>query len=119
MTELFTREQIRQFIRENNLKDAKSVETAFAAQIGKVLQEILEEEMECELGYSKYDWKNKETENSRNGHTKKKVKTGMGEVELKIPRDVNGEFEPNIVKKHERVLGSTVEDRIIGCSPKA
>jgi len=118
MTDLFTKEQVRRFLRENKLRDAKSIEDAFSQQIGKVLQEVLEEEMECELGYSKYDWKNKETANSRNGHTKKKVGTKFGNVDLKIPRDVNGEFEPTIVKKHERRLGASVEDKIIGLFAK-
>lgn len=118
MAELFTKEQARKFLRENKLRDAKSIEDAFSAQIGKVLQEVLEEEMECELGYSRYDWKNKETENARNGHTKKTVKTKFGNVDLKIPRDVNREFEPAIVKKHERRLGTSVEDSIIGLFAK-
>lgn len=118
MAELFTREQARKFLRENKLRDAKSIEDAFSAQIGKVLQEVLEEEMENELGYSRYDWKNKETENARNGHTKKTVKTKFGNVDLKIPRDVNREFEPAIVKKHERRLGTSVEDRVIGLFAK-
>lgn len=117
-TELFTREQARKFVRENKLRDPKSIEDAFSAQIGKVLQEILEEEMENELGYSKYDWKNKETDNSRNGHTKKKVKTKFGNVDLRIPRDTHGEFEPTIIKKHERTLGTAVEDKIIGMFAK-
>ncbi|RLG13465.1 MAG: hypothetical protein DRN66_04105, partial [Candidatus Nanohalarchaeota archaeon] len=54
MTKLFTKEQARNFIRENNLKDGKSIEDAFIEQIKDVLQEALEEEMNSELGYSKY-----------------------------------------------------------------
>lgn len=112
MSKLFTQEQARAWLRANNLKDAKSIETAFVAEIKDVLQEALEEEMNHELGYTRYDWKNKETDNSRNGHTKKTVKGKFGHITLDIPRDANGEFEPVIVKKHERTISTELEDLI-------
>ena len=65
MEPLCTKEQIRHFLRTNNLKDAKSIEDAFIAQIWDVLQEALEEELTHELSCSLYDWRNKETSNSR------------------------------------------------------
>ena len=113
MAKLFTREQARTWLRENNLKTGKSIEQAFIAEIKDVLQEALEEEMINTLGYSKYDWKNKNTDNSRNGHSKKTVRSQLGEIDLKIPRDTNGEFEPIIVKKHERTISSELEDMIV------
>jgi putative transposase len=115
---LCTKDQIRCFLRENNLRDAKSIEDAFIAQIKDVLQEALEEELTHELGYSKYDWKNKDSDNLRNGHTKKTVKSKYGDVDLQIPRDSAGEFEPVIVKKHERRLTGSIEDKIIGLYAK-
>jgi len=118
MNKLFTREQARQFLRENNLKDASGIKSALVAQFKDLLQEALEAELDCELGYSKYDWKNKEGENSRNGHSKKTVTTEFGKVELDVPRDVNGEFEPVIVKKHERMISPSVNDMIISMYAK-
>ena len=112
MKELFTKEQVRAWLKENDLKDVKSIEDAFVDQIKDVLQEALETEMTHQIGYSKYDWKNKETENSRNGHTKKTVKSRFGEIDLQIPRDNDAEFEPTIVKKHERMLSDSTEDKI-------
>ena len=103
MAKLFTREQARQFLKENNLKDADSIGDALVAQFRDLLQEALEAEMDNKLGYSKYDWRNKEVENSRNGHTKKTLKSKFGEMEINTPRDTNGVFEPVIVKKHERI----------------
>ncbi|MBI5133756.1 MAG: IS256 family transposase [Thaumarchaeota archaeon] len=114
MEELFTREQARRWLRENNLKDAESIVGGFIDQIKGVLQEALEEEMNSHLGYTRYDWKNKQTDNSRNGHTKKTVRSHFGKIDLKIPRDVEGEFEPVVVKKHERSLTTSIEERIIG-----
>lgn len=113
MAKLFTKEQARTWLRENNLKDGKNIEAAFIAEIKDVLQEALEEEMNCMLGYSKYDWKNKNTDNSRNGHTKKTIRSQFGEMDLQIPRDTNREFEPIIVKKHERTISTELEDMII------
>jgi transposase-like protein len=113
MSKLFTREQAQQWLRDNNLKDGKSIETAFIAEIKGVLQEALEEEMNTTLGYSRYDWKNKTTDNSRNGHSKKTVRSQLGEIDLNIPRDTKGEFEPVIVKKHERTISTELEGLIV------
>lgn len=113
MSKLFTREQAQKWLRENNLKDGKSIETAFIAEIKGVLQEALEEEMTNTLGYSRYDWKNKTTDNSRNGHSKKTIRSQFGEIDLNIPRDTKGEFEPVIVKKHERTISSELEGLIV------
>ncbi len=118
MSNLFTKEQVRTWLRDNGLKDAKSIEDAFIDQIKDVLQEALEEEMNHELGYSKYDYKNKQTDNSRKGHSKKSVKSKHGKIELDIPRDLNGEFEPLIIPKHQRTLTSDLADRIIGLYAK-
>ncbi len=113
MAKLFTKEQAMTWLRENNLKTGKSIETAFIAEIKDVLQEALEEEMTSELGYTRYDWKNKKTSNSRNGHTKKTVKSQFGEIPLDVPRDTDGEFEPVIVKRHERTISNSLEDMIV------
>lgn len=53
------------------------------------------------LGYSKYDYQNKDTDDSRNGYSKKTVVSSMGEIGLDIPRDRKGEFEPQVVKKNQ------------------
>ena len=50
--------------------------------------------MDEKLGYSKYDYKNKETDDSRNGYSRKTVTSSLGEIGLDIPRDRKGEFEP-------------------------
>lgn len=61
----------------------------------------MDAELEDELGYSKYDNKNKQTDNSRNGSYKKTVTSSQGDVELDVPHDRNGEYEPQIVRKHQ------------------
>ncbi|WP_152978260.1 IS256 family transposase, partial [Caloramator mitchellensis] len=64
------------------------------------------------LGYEKYEKKDKDISNSRNGYSSKTVKTQFGEMELNIPRDRDGEFEPIIVPKHKRDI-SGIEEKII------
>lgn len=71
----------------------------------------MDAELEEELGYSKYDYKNKKTDNSRNGSYRKTVTSSQGEVELNVPRDRNGEYEPQIVRKHQTDM-SDIEDRL-------
>lgn len=99
MGKLFTKEQAKEFVKEGKFKDADQLWDALTEPFKEILQATLEAEMDTKLGYSKYDWRNKEHENSRNGHTKKTVITKAGEVTLDIPRDTNQEFEPIIVKK--------------------
>lgn len=55
--------------------------------LGETLQGMLEAEMDDHLGYSKYDYKNKETDDSRNGYSPKTVTSSMGTIDLDIPRD--------------------------------
>jgi transposase-like protein len=115
-----SKEQIRQWIKENNMQTVEDVQLALKDLFAETMQEMLEAEMDTTLGYSKHDYKNKRTTNSRNGHSKKQVRSEYGEVEIAVPRDREGEFEPVIVKKNQtNVTG--IEDQIMeflnGTSP--
>lgn len=63
--------------------------------------EMLENGLDDELGYTKYDYRNKQGENSRNGYSKKTLKTSIGETDIKVPKDRDGEFESQLVKKNQ------------------
>lgn len=117
-TKLVTREQARAFLNSAKLKDGTTLEDAFINSFKDVLQEMLEAEIDNELGYSKYDWKNKRTDNSRNGHSKKTVRSKFGKLPVKIPRDVKGEYEPVTVKKHQRTISDSIDDMVIGMYAK-
>lgn len=80
--------------------------------VGDMLQQMLQKEMDEHLGYEKHSPDGHHSGNSRNGHTKKKVKSNYGPVELEVPRDRAGEFEPIVVKKHQRTI-SSFDDKII------
>jgi len=76
------------------------------------LQEVFEAEMDEHLGYEKHDTAGKNSGNNRNGYSKKNVKTRYGKTELDIPRDRNGEFEPQILKKYQ-TTSNQLEDQVI------
>ncbi len=59
-------------------------------------------EMDEELGRERCQRAETSTPNYRNGYTKKTVKTQLGEVDIKVPRDRNGSFEPKIIGKYSR-----------------
>ena len=69
-----------------------------------VMERALEAELTAHLGYSKHDAAGRGSGNSRNGHTTKRVLTGKGAVTIATPRDRDGSFEPQLVRKRQRRL---------------
>jgi transposase-like protein len=94
-----------EYISEEFLKKFKTGEELFSfiAQIQKRgIEAILEGEMDNHLGYDKH--KTSENPNSRNGKTRKKLRSSMGEVEIKVPRDRDGSFAPVLVPKRKNMV---------------
>ncbi len=106
------KEVLRQMIAGGNLKTAEDLHGYLKDIFKDALQEMLEAELETELGYAKRDRKNKDTDNRRNGYSEKTVKTKFGEMEIEVPRDRNGEFEPIVVPKNKRNI-SGIEEKVI------
>lgn len=100
------------------INDVAGVQALFKEMVGAVLENGLEGELDEELGYSKYDYRNKETDNSRNGYSEKTLKTSLGDLELAVPRDRKGEFEPQIVKKNQTTLRGDIEEKILSMYAK-
>ena len=112
------KENLRKIMGELEVRNFKDIENLFKEMVGDILENGLEAEMEEELGYSKYDYRNKEEENSRNGHSRKTVKSSYGDVEIAVPRDRKGQFEPQIISKHQTTLGGDIEEKIISMYAK-
>jgi putative transposase len=108
---------INQLLATYQPEDAKDVQSMLKDLLGDTLQGMLESELDEELGYSKYDYANKETDNRRNGYSRKTVTSSMGNINLDIPRDRDGEFEPQIVKKHQTDI-SSIEDQVLSMYAK-
>jgi putative transposase len=77
-----------------------------------VLERAMAAELTHHLGYEKHAAAGRGSGNSRNGTTRKKVQSDFGEVELEIPRDRNGTFEPQLIGKHERRF-TGFDDKIV------
>jgi putative transposase len=108
---------------QKELATAKSMddffgkEGIFARLFANTIETMLESELSEELGYEPYEAKGKNSGNSRNGHYPKKVRTSAGETTIQVPRDRNGEYEPQVVKKHVANTNE-LEDKIIAMYAK-
>ena len=100
------------------IRSMEDIQNLFKDMIGSFVENGPEGELEDELGYGKYDYQNKETDNSRNGHSEKTLKTSFGEVDIKVPRDRKGEFEPELVKKQQTSLSGDIEEKILSMYSK-
>lgn len=117
MNGLISKQQLKQFVKENNFRSTAEIQVTLKELFKDVLQEALEAELDTELGYDRDDIKNKQTKNSRNGFTKKTVSSEYGDVEIQIPRDRLGAFQPIVVKKNQtNVTG--IEEQIIALYAK-
>jgi len=112
------RKKLLEMLQEAGINNVSGVQDLFKEMVSTVLENGLEAEMEDELGYSKYDYRNKETDNSRNGYSEKTVKTSLGDTAISIPRDRKGEFEPQIIKKQQTTLSGDIEEKILSMYAK-
>ena len=114
------REMMSSYLKENNVKvkDGTDVNSIMRDMMSIILEGALDQEMDEELEYSKYDYRNKETNNSRNGHSRKTMHTSYGDMEIDIPRDRKGEFGPQIVKKYQNTVTQDMEEKIISMYAK-
>lgn len=88
------RAKIRELLQTSGISSMDDIQDLFKETIAEFMENGLEAELDDELGYSKYDYKNKDTDNSRNGHNNKTLRTSYGDVGVSVPRDRKGEFEP-------------------------
>ena len=109
---------IAELLKDTPIKDGEDVNALMRELLSEVLENGLQGELDDELGYTRYDYRNKDTDNSRNGYFDKTVHTSYGDIELDIPRDRNGEFEPKLVKKHQNTLTQDIEAKILSMYAK-
>ena len=112
------REKIRELLQVSNIGSMADIQNLFKETIAEFMENGLEAELDEDLGYSKYDYKNKEGTNSRNGHSQKTLKTSFGNIEIETPRDRNGEFEPQLLKKNQTSITQEVEEKILSMYAK-
>jgi putative transposase len=86
--------------------------------VKSTIERLLKAEQEAHLGYEPYKKSDKQSQsNSRNGYSKKIVKTSSGQIDIEVPRDREGSFEPKILEKH-RSFDPDLEKRVLGLYAK-
>ena len=87
-------------VAKHNNKDSLLGERGvLKALTASVLEADLNGELTKHLGYTKHQ--RTKTDNARKGHSPKKIKTEQGELPIQVPRDRQGSFEPQLIKKHQ------------------
>lgn len=112
------RSKIRELLDMSNITSMDDIQNLFKETIAEFMEDGLETELDEELGYSRYDYRNKNTENSRNGHSSKTLRTSFGDVEVAVPRDRKGEFEPQLLKKNQTSISQDIEEKILSMYAK-
>lgn len=112
------RSKIRELLDMSNITSMDDIQNPFKETIAEFMEDGLETELDDELGYSRYDYCNKNTENSRNGHSSKTLRTSFGDVEVAVPRDRKGEFEPQLLKKNQTSISQDIEEKILSMYAK-
>ncbi len=115
------RKLIRELLSKANVTGMEDIQKLFKETIAEFMEDSLDAELEETLGYGKYDHTARTesgTTNSRNGYSKKTLKTSAGKIDINIPRDRNGEFEPRILPKNQTSVSTEIEGKIISMYAK-
>jgi len=112
------RKRLLEMLQDAGINDVAGVQDLFKEMVSTVLENGLEAELDEELGYSKYDYRNKQTDNSRNGYSEKTMKTSFGDMDISIPRDRKGDFDPQLIKKQQTTLSGDIEEKVLSMYAK-
>lgn len=99
----------RELGKATSIDDFYGKDGIFARLFSKNIEEMLEAELTSQLGYERYEAEGRNSGNSRNGHYTRKMRTSGGDTEIKVPRDRNGEFQSELLKKNS----NEIEQKII------
>ena len=112
-TSFISTNQIKSLVNEQKFTSTQDIMECMKGMFADVLEQTLQAEMDNHLGYAHAERTTAEDKkNYRNGSVKRTMKTQLGEVEVNVPRDRNGEFEPQIIGKYQRNADG-IEERIL------
>lgn len=106
---------ISSLIQEYDIQSAEDIQEALKDLLGGTIENMLKAELDNHLGYEPYE--RSESSNSRNGNKPKMVRSKYGQLEIDVPQDRDGSFEPHIVKKRQKDI-SQIEEKIISMYAK-
>ena len=108
---------LRQLIELYQPKSVSDIQEMLKALFAGTMEDMLKAELDSELGYKKNSQEAKTTDNRRNGSYPKTVTSSMGEIELNIPRDRKGEYEPELIPKGSHDV-SELEEKVLSLYAK-
>jgi hypothetical protein len=111
------KDEIKKAFKEGKLRTSEDLKDFLPKLIKEAIETMYEGELSELLGYESYDKKSRKTDNYRNGYSEKTVKSNVGEIELSVPRDRDGEFDPKVVKKRQTEING-LEEHIISMYAK-
>ena len=101
---------LKEYVQSQQFTSTADIMQAMKEMFRDVLEQVMEVEMDDELGRERcqrLEESDGQARNYRNGYSKKTVKTQLGEVDIKVPRDRQGKYEPKIIGKYNRNAVST------------
>lgn len=110
-------ELVKAILEEYQPETAEDVQNALKDIFGPMFEAILQGEMNVHLGYNNNSKETKNTNNRRNGYIDKNVKTSMGEMNISVPRDRDGSFDPVIIPKRTKDI-SDIDRKVISMYAK-
>jgi putative transposase len=102
-------ELARELAAAESIDDFYGKDGIFARMFSKTIEQMLEAELTEELGYERYEAEGRNSGNSRNGHYQRKMRTSGGDADIRVPRDRQGEFQSELLKKNS----NEIEQKII------
>lgn len=111
-------EEIQQELgRAESIDDFFGKEGIMARLFARTLEQMLEGELTAKLGYERYEARGRNSGNSRNGKRSRKVQTSGGEMEIAVPRDRQGEYQPQLLERYKG-RSNEIEQKVIGLYAK-
>lgn len=101
-----------------SIKSGTDVNSVMRDIMSVLLESTLDEELDEELGCPKCNYNSKDTDNSRNGHSKKTMHTSYGDIDVAIHRDRNGKYELQLIKKYPNTVTQDMEEKILSMYAK-
>ncbi len=107
-------ELARELGKAKSIDDFYGKDGIFARLFSKTIEQMLEAELTGELGYERYEAEGRNSGNNRNGHYTRQMRTSGGDAEIRVPRDRNGEFDSELLKKNS----NEIEHKVIAMYAK-
>lgn len=114
---VFEKDRLQELLKEKQIDTTEGLQDLLRDITKEVIEALYKGELTDHLGYRKHEQNAGDGENARNGFTSKTVRSKVGAVELEVPRDRVGSFEPQVVKKHQRDI-SGIEEKVISMYAK-